>query len=184
MNYRLSAYPRQILTKGGFRLKGFKMNNSGIYMITNVVNNKRYIGQSKNISNRKIHHFSRLRGNAHYNKYLQKAFNKYGENNFIFSVLLYCELFELTKYEQFFVDFFDPEYNILKNCVDSWSGVKRSKEARKKCRNTFKMKYILKLENEIKKNIISSKSNILFIDDNGNIKSRNDISAWDIKRVS
>ena len=154
------------------------MNNSGIYMITNVVNNKRYIGQSKNISNRKIHHFSRLRGNAHYNKYLQKAFNKYGENNFIFSVLLYCELFELTKYEQFFVDYFDPEFNILKNCVNSPSGTKRSEEAKLKCRTTFKMNYETKLDKEIKKNILSSKSNTLFIDDNGIIRSKNDTSTW------
>jgi group I intron endonuclease len=59
----------------------------GIYKITNVINGKVYIGQSQNLINRKNNHFYWLGRNEHHNEYLQKAYNKYGEENFIFEVL-------------------------------------------------------------------------------------------------
>jgi group I intron endonuclease len=59
----------------------------GIYEIVNIVNNKRYIGSSINIRNRKNAHYNTLRKNKHPNPHLQKAFNKYGESNFCFNVL-------------------------------------------------------------------------------------------------
>ena len=60
---------------------------SGIYSITNKVNNKVYIGSSKNIFNRKSQHYSELRGNYHVNIFLQRAWNKYGEHNFKFEIV-------------------------------------------------------------------------------------------------
>lgn len=64
---------------------------SGIYTITNTVNNKILVGESKNIRNRISDHKSRLRGNYHDNSYLQRAWNKYGEINFEFEILEECE---------------------------------------------------------------------------------------------
>lgn len=64
--------------------------NSGIYQIINKINNKVYVGQSCNIKNRKGCHFATLKGNYHYNKHLQSAFNKYGVYNFEFSILEIC----------------------------------------------------------------------------------------------
>jgi len=58
------------------------MNKSGIYKIVNLVNDKIYIGSSINLKNREKDHFKDLKGNYHSNRYLQYAFNKYGENNF------------------------------------------------------------------------------------------------------
>ena len=60
---------------------------SGIYKIINVVNNKFYVGSSVNLRIRKAKHFSELRHNKHNNRYLQNAWNKYGENSFIFVVV-------------------------------------------------------------------------------------------------
>ena len=60
------------------------MNESGIYCIRNSINNKCYVGQSKNVKKRFIHHKSMLRKNEHNNPYLQNSWNKYGENNFTF----------------------------------------------------------------------------------------------------
>lgn len=62
-------------------------SSQGIYKITNIVNNKFYIGSSKKLNKRLIDHFSRLRNNYHKNKYLQDSFNKYGEANFKVEVL-------------------------------------------------------------------------------------------------
>ena len=56
----------------------------GIYKIINVINNKFYIGSAVNFSRRKARHFSELRHNKHNNSKLQNAWNKYGEQAFVF----------------------------------------------------------------------------------------------------
>ena len=58
--------------------------SSGIYKITNKTNGNYYIGSASIICNRWWIHISKLRKNCHSNKYLQNAFNKYGESNFEF----------------------------------------------------------------------------------------------------
>jgi len=60
---------------------------SGIYLIKNILNNKVYVGFSKDIINRWIDHKYRLNNNKHENCYLQNAWNKYGANNFEFILL-------------------------------------------------------------------------------------------------
>lgn len=74
--------------------------NSGIYEIVNTINGKKYIGSSKQLNIRKTRHFSNLRNNRHANSHLQNSFNKYGEENFEFSVILYCDKNDLEGYEQ------------------------------------------------------------------------------------
>lgn len=56
-----------------------------LYIIENIHNHKRYVGQTINIKKREYEHFRRLRKNEHVNKKLQNAFNKYGEDSFIFT---------------------------------------------------------------------------------------------------
>ena len=107
---------------------------SGIYQIRNLVNDKRYIGQSINLHKRKSDHFSSLKNDKHANYHLQNSYNKHGKQNFIFETLLYCEPFQLTDYEQFFVDRYKDLgllYNSRLECVDSNRGVIFSEEARK-----------------------------------------------------
>lgn len=43
----------------------------GIYMIRNKINQKYYIGQSRNIALRRRYHINMLRKNTHSNTYLQ-----------------------------------------------------------------------------------------------------------------
>ena len=76
----------------------------GIYRIINTVNNKIYIGSSNDIIHRFTHHGSYLRNGNHKNKHLQSSWNKHGELNFIFEIVLLCEEFELFRYEQWFLD--------------------------------------------------------------------------------
>lgn len=59
----------------------------GVYYIKNKINNKIYIGSSKDIYTRKSQHYSELRGNYHANIMLQRAWNKYGEESFEFGIL-------------------------------------------------------------------------------------------------
>ncbi len=61
---------------------------SGIYIITNKVTGKIYIGESLDIYRRwHKEHIPDLRKNKHYNKNLQEDFDKYGEDNFDFEIL-------------------------------------------------------------------------------------------------
>lgn len=54
-----------------------------------------------------------MRNNKHHSKYLQNAYNKYGAHNFIYEILLYCPRTELLMLEQYLMDYYQPEYNIL-----------------------------------------------------------------------
>lgn len=60
----------------------------GIYRITNKVNGNTYIGKTAtSFGDRWECHRSQLRGGYHDNSHLQRAWNKYGENNFEFSIV-------------------------------------------------------------------------------------------------
>ena len=82
-------------------------SNCGIYKITNLKNNKAYIGQSTDIKTRWKNHKIELKNNSHRNSHLQNAFNKYGEEAFEFRILE--ETFEenLDDAEEYWIDYFD-----------------------------------------------------------------------------
>ena len=70
---------------------------SGIYCIENIITHKKYIGQSINIKDRWSKHKSELNHQTHDNDYLQKAWNKYGENNFKFYIIERCNFEDLNE---------------------------------------------------------------------------------------
>lgn len=91
------------------------MKTSGIYKIQSIANPDRcYIGSASVIKNRWSYHINALRSNGHCNKKLQNHFNKYGESDLVFSVLLGCEKQLLIPNEQFFIDSYNPYFNICK----------------------------------------------------------------------
>lgn len=117
--------------------------NIGIYKITNIINNKIYIGSSVNIKRRKKYHLAELKNNKHGNIHLQRAFNKYGENVFKFDTIEYCTKDNLRKKEQCYINKLNPEYNILK-IVGSSYGRTINEELRQKLRdNMINNKYAL-----------------------------------------
>ena len=78
----------------------------GIYKIQNKVTDKVYIGKSVNIEIRWIQHRCHLNNNVQANDYLQKAWNKYGENGFNFSVLCECEESALDEKEIYYINLY------------------------------------------------------------------------------
>ena len=83
----------------------------GIYKINNKINNKIYIGQTVNIEKRWYKHKWDLNNNKHTNKHLQRAWNKYGEDNFHFSIIEECDTEELDIKEKDYIQLFDSFKN-------------------------------------------------------------------------
>lgn len=104
---------------------------SCIYVIENLVNNKLYVGSAVNMSKRWTLHLSHLRHQKHHSKHLQNAWNKYGESNFNFKVLEYCQPEDLITIEQYYLDWLEPEYNICK-LARSCRGIKLTPEHKHK----------------------------------------------------
>jgi len=75
----------------------------GIYKIQNLVDNKMYIGYSTNITKRFLTHKYALKQNKHENSYLQRAWNKHGEQNFLFAILELCTIEKCIKLEDQYV---------------------------------------------------------------------------------
>ncbi len=87
-------------------------HRKGIYCITNLINDKKYIGSTfKSFKRRIASHKCLLRCNCHPNRHLQNAWRLYGECNFSFSVLEVIENeVELLKREAHWIHFY--------NCCD------------------------------------------------------------------
>lgn len=102
---------------------------SGIYKITNIVNNKCYIGSAVNLSKRWTRHLHDLRNEKHHSSYLQRAYRKYGEASFKFEILFLCPSDDLIRLEQYHLDNYLPEYNIAR-IAGSNLGIIRSLEYR------------------------------------------------------
>jgi len=56
---------------------------------------------------------SSLKRNKHFNKYIQRSWNKYGEENFMFEILENCEVEKLIEREQYYIDTLKPELNTV-----------------------------------------------------------------------
>lgn len=85
-----------------------KNPKSGIYKISLKNCEKVYIGSSQDLHTRKTTHLWGLKNNKHYNKYLQRAYNKYG--GFSFDILEITK--DLLSKEQSWVNFYksyDPQ---------------------------------------------------------------------------
>lgn len=107
----------------------------GIYGIVNKINGCTYVGQTReNFQRRYWHHRWKLQNNCHDNQHLQNSWNKYGENNFEFTVLeiVYddssiddLEIYYIDKYRQI-----GKCYNILPG-GQGRSGIPLSDHAKK-----------------------------------------------------
>jgi group I intron endonuclease len=75
----------------------------GIYIITNKINNKCYIGQSEDIKKRWREHKRHFKLKKNNNIVLYKAFRKYGLKNFKFDVIKECTIDELSELEIFYI---------------------------------------------------------------------------------
>lgn len=101
----------------------------GIYCIENKINHKKYVGQSIDIKSRwRQHKNSSLTRDT----FLYRAINKYGIENFEFSILEECTEKELDTKEMYWIDFLDT-YNHGYNMTLGGSGVSGYKSYNRNC---------------------------------------------------
>lgn len=81
----------------------------GVYLITNLVNGKRYVGCSINIKKR--WHYHRAPSKLNNNLSIARAFRKYGVANFRFEIVEECALDQLDEREKAWIANLKPEYN-------------------------------------------------------------------------
>lgn len=86
-------------------------NESGIYKCTCLSNEKSYIGQARFLLKRKQQHIYELKNNKHYNLHFQRAWNKYGEENFIWEILELCLEDKLDEREIYWIEKYDSLVN-------------------------------------------------------------------------
>lgn len=128
---------------GDFNMIDFSLQVSGIYKLTNLVNQKIYVGSAQRIGRRWYSHFK-------YPQFsnctkLRNAVIKYGEEAFEAEVIEVVENFDqLIDREQYYLDLLHPfgecGYNI-RTVAGSNIGIKRSDEEKRKMSERTRGKY-------------------------------------------
>lgn len=99
-----------------------------VYRWINLINNKEYLGStSRSSAKKRLNTYFDLKTLAEVNMPIYNAILKYGHENFIFEIIEYCQPNETIKREQYYLDNFDFEYNVLAN-ANSLSGYKHTAE--------------------------------------------------------
>lgn len=82
---------------------------TGIYLITNLITHKCYVGQSIDINRRWLEHKARAfdKNNNCYDKPLYRSMRKYGVENFVLSVICECLPESLNKLEAEYIQKFN-----------------------------------------------------------------------------
>lgn len=65
----------------------YALQKCSIYEIKNKTTGRVYIGRARTVKERLSSHRYNLRANKHVNKLLQSDWNKYGEDDFVFSII-------------------------------------------------------------------------------------------------
>ena len=105
------------------------MKNAGVYAITNRTTNRVYIGGSRRVDKRWKEHRKHARDSRHHSHSFQADWDKHGEQDFDFRVLLWCSSDNLRMYEQACMSRFLSYYNVSP-CADSQFGLEFRDEAR------------------------------------------------------
>ena len=125
-----------------YLLYKIKFDQSGIYIIRNNLTNECYIGQSVNMKRRIATHKRLLKRNGH--KYtngqptlLQEAWNKYGEKNFKFDYLEWCDIEKLNEREQYWISYYKCNYYKYNSGYNLTDGGDSGHPSRKELTGTY-----------------------------------------------
>lgn len=115
--------PRTEITGAEVEILRRHSMQAGVYAIQNLINGKMYVGSAYRLGKRWSNHLYSLRKGNHRSQKLQNAWNKYGQDCFVYRILLVCSKVYTLEYEQIFLDHFqcvDFGYNnapVAGNCA-------------------------------------------------------------------
>jgi group I intron endonuclease len=103
----------------------------GVYAIQHMHSLNSYIGSSINVHERLRQHRQHLLGGYHKNKHLQRAWDKHGEDQFVFVVLDRCRPEHLRECEQGWLDDIGNKYNVNPSamCAPQTPEIRRKRNA-------------------------------------------------------
>lgn len=97
-------------------MKNTSIDDFGIYIIKNKINSRLYIGSTSDSFRKRWNlHKHHLENDKHRNSHLQYSWNKYGSDNFEFTIIEKClNKLKVLEREQYYIDSYDFEdlYNI------------------------------------------------------------------------
>src|SRR3990167_6897535 len=101
-----------------------------IYCITNLVNGKRYVGQTKNLVRRKKQHFTEAPKRCDHP--MARAVRKYGRENFEIKIIEECDDSIVDERERFWIALYRTiEHYLGYNCEDGGNACKSLSEETK-----------------------------------------------------
>ena len=108
-----------------------------VYLWTNLLNGKRYVGSAQDLNRRLLMYYSFNRISKDLTMLIHRALLKYGYSSFSLTILECCDLKDLLAREQHYIDILQPEYNI---CLTAGStlGKLHNEAARSKISTTKK----------------------------------------------
>jgi group I intron endonuclease len=112
---------------------------SGIYIIKTSIDNRVYVGSTKDIAQRRREHICKLKSNKHHNKQLQQLVKDNGISIISIEVLELCLESELIAREQYYIDTIPNQFNVLPN-AGSLLGFKFTDESKSKMSKSGKGK--------------------------------------------
>lgn len=109
---------------------------AGVYQIRNINDGKVYIGSTVTINGRWSRHKMHLNRGDHHSNHLQRAWDKYGANSFVFEPLTILEPYNIIEIENKLLEVYKPYlkengYNICSKGRNR-TGVKSSEETKQK----------------------------------------------------
>ena len=117
------------------------MSKGCIYAITNIINNKIYVGQTRDIERRFRHHKLYLKNGKHPNEQLQEDYNEYGEDCFEYTILCECDLKLLDEMEEYYIrKLMSHDKNTGYNKTYGGKGSCKTSEVKEKISNSHKGK--------------------------------------------
>lgn len=117
--------------------------NQGIYTITHIKSGKQYVGSSVTIKRRFNRHKNELRKNIHRCSHLQRAWNKYGEEAFVFDIIEpIVDVDQILLREQHWMDALKKSKTLYNTCPKAGSplGMRLTEEQRAKISKAHKGK--------------------------------------------
>lgn len=120
-----------------------------IYIISNSINNKVYIGQTiQSLKDRWIEHCRKSCSNNEANMHIKRAILKYGKENFTIKELERCKIDQLDEREIYYISLYDSYNNGYNNTKGGKSGakpLKLNKEQQKECIELYKSGFSLRV---------------------------------------